>query len=160
MDGVGLSVPFQRSRRARRGRGRNHSPSPVFAAESISMRLALVSTLTALAFAIVAPISWQARAGSEEVKFRESHADGVHYATVERGNIKEDIFTSRATIEAVKAGQPIPSGTVITLVDHRDGKLFRYVVMEKRVGWGQGYPPRKAQRRMGVPGVQCRQIGQ
>jgi hypothetical protein len=108
------------------------------------MRLASVSTLTALAFAIVAPISWQARAGSEEVKFPESHTDGVHYATVERGNIKEDIFTSHATIEAVKAGQPIPSGTVITLVDYRDGKLVRYVVMEKRVAWGQGYPPKSA----------------
>ena len=44
-------------------------------------------------------------------------------------------------IEAVKSGQPIPSGTVITLVDYRDGALFRYVVMEKRAGWGAEYPP-------------------
>jgi hypothetical protein len=28
---------------------------------------------------------------------------------------------------------------VITLVDYRDGKLFRYVVMEKRTGWGAEY---------------------
>jgi hypothetical protein len=32
---------------------------------------------------------------------------------------------------------------VITLVDYRDGKLFRYVVMEKRTGWGAGYTPEK-----------------
>jgi Cytochrome P460 len=29
----------------------------------------------------------------------------------------------------------------LTLVDYRDGKLFRYVVMEKRTGWGAEYPP-------------------
>ena len=43
----------------------------------------------------------------------------------------------------MKKGQPIPSGSVITLVDYRDGKLFRYVVMEKRAGWGAEYPPEK-----------------
>jgi hypothetical protein len=32
---------------------------------------------------------------------------------------------------------------VITLVDYRDGKLFRYVVMEKRTGWGADCPPEK-----------------
>jgi len=107
------------------------------------MRHASVATFTAVGLAIVTAFCWQARAGGDEVKFPESHADGMHYATVERGNIKEDIFTSRATIEAVKVGQPIPSGTVITLVDYRDGKLFRYVVMEKRTGWGQDYSSAK-----------------
>jgi hypothetical protein len=86
---------------------------------------------------------WQARAGGEVVRFPENIANGVLYATVERGNLKEEIFTSRAAIDAVKAGQPIPSGTVITLVDYRGGKLFRYVVMEKRTGWGADYPPEK-----------------
>jgi Cytochrome P460 len=83
--------------------------------------------------------AWQVRAGGDLVKFPENFAEGVQYAVVERGNIKEEIFTSRAAIEAVKSGQPIPSGTVITLVDYRDGKLFRYVVMEKRTGWGAEY---------------------
>jgi hypothetical protein len=40
----------------------------------------------------------------------------------------------------VKNDQPFPSGTAITLVDYRNGKLFRYVVMEKRTGWGTQYP--------------------
>jgi hypothetical protein len=71
---------------------------------------------------------------------------------VERGNITEEIFTSRAAIDAVKRGQPIPSGTVTTLVEYnaklddhgnplRDasgrlikGEISRYVVMEKRTG--------------------------
>ena len=41
----------------------------------------------------------------------------------------------------MKSGQPIPSGTVLTMEDYRDGKLFRYIVMEKRTGWGAEYPP-------------------
>jgi hypothetical protein len=98
---------------------------------------------TALTVAVTATLAWQARAGGELVKFPENFAEGVLYATVTRGNLKEEIFTDRAAIDAVKNGQPIPSGTVITLVDYRDGKLFRYVVMEKRTGWGAEYPPEK-----------------
>ena len=64
----------------------------------------------------------------------------MHYTTVHRGNIREEIFASREAIEAVKQGRPIPSGTVVTLVDYRDGTLHRYVVMEKRTGWGTEYP--------------------
>ncbi len=41
----------------------------------------------------------------------------------------------------MKNGQPIPSGAVITMEDYRDGMLFRYVVMEKRTGYGAEYPP-------------------
>jgi hypothetical protein len=99
--------------------------------------------LTALTFVSVAAVTWQAGAAGELVTFPESFADGVLYATVTRGNLKEEIFTSRAAIDAVKNGRPIPSGSIITLVDYRDGKLFRYVVMEKRAGWGADYPPEK-----------------
>ncbi len=96
---------------------------------------------TSLALAVAATLAVQARAGRELVKFPENFAEGVRYAIVPRGNIRQEIFTSRAAIDAVKNGQPIPSGTVITLVDYRDGRLFRYVVMEKRTGWGAEYPP-------------------
>jgi hypothetical protein len=95
----------------------------------------------ALALTAGTAVVWQAQAGREFVAFPENFADGVRYATVTRGNIKEDIFTSRSAIDAAKANKPLPSGTVITLVDYRDGKLFRYVVMEKRTGWGAEYPP-------------------
>ena len=96
---------------------------------------------TALALTAAAVVAWQAQAGRGLAAFPENFADGVRYATVTRGNIKEDIFTSRNAIDAAKAGKKLPSGTVITLVDYRDGKLFRYVVMEKRTGWGAEYPP-------------------
>ena len=99
--------------------------------------------VTALVLAVAATLPWQARAGGELVSFPEHYAEGVLYAIVERGNLREEIYTSRAAIEAVQRGQPLPSGTVLTLVDSRDGKLFRYVVMEKRTGWGAEYPPEK-----------------
>lgn len=85
----------------------------------------------------------QVWASGDVVKFPPDFAEGVRYAIVYRGDIRQDIFTSRAAIAAVRNGQSIPSGTVITLVDYRDGKLFRYVVMEKRTGWGAEYPPEK-----------------
>lgn len=88
-------------------------------------------------------LTLQAAASGDLVRFPEQFESGVKYATVNRGNIQQDIFTSAAAIAAAKDGQPLPSGTVITLVDSRDGKLFRYVVMEKRAGWGAGYAPEK-----------------
>jgi len=93
--------------------------------------------------AVLTTTSTLAGADSAFVKFPENYADGVLYATVERGNLKEEIYTSREAIDAVKKGEPIPSGTVITLVDYRSGTLFRYVVMEKRTGWGAGYSAEK-----------------
>jgi Cytochrome P460 len=88
-------------------------------------------------------LAGQAKAGGELVKFPENYAQGVRYAIVERGNLREEIYASHAALDAVKQGQPIPSGTVITRVDYRNGKLFRYVVMEKRTGWGAEYPAEK-----------------
>jgi Cytochrome P460 len=126
----------------------------------IDMQAISLHTLaTALALAAAATLAGQVKAGGELVKFPEKYAEGVHYATVDRGNRRQEMFTSRAAIDAVKNGQPIPSGTVITLVDYlakldgrgnplRDascglikGEISRYVVMEKRTGWGAEYPP-------------------
>ncbi|TNM63338.1 cytochrome P460 family protein [Aliirhizobium smilacinae] len=63
----------------------------------------------------------------------------VHYTTVTRGEVTEHIMTTREAIEAVKAGKPIPNGTHVALVDYRDGKVFRYFIMEKGENWGQDY---------------------
>ena len=102
---------------------------------------AIQSVAAALALAVAFTLAWQAKAGGDVVRFPANFADGELYATIERGNLKEEIFTRRPAIEAVRNGQPIPGGTAITLVDYRDGKLFRYLVMEKRAGWGAEYPP-------------------
>ncbi|KRE03533.1 hypothetical protein ASE63_26055 [Bosea sp. Root381] len=67
----------------------------------------------------------------------------VHYTTVRRGNVTEHIMTTPQALEAVRNRQPIPAGTHFVLVDHRDGKLFRYFVMEKGEGWGADYDERR-----------------
>lgn len=76
-------------------------------------------------------IAW-ADGGGSPVQFPPAESRPVHYATVERGGIREELYTSQAAIQAAKAGQPLPAGTVIFMEDFRDGKLFRYIVMEKR----------------------------
>ncbi|GLR92117.1 cytochrome P460 family protein [Bradyrhizobium iriomotense] len=98
--------------------------------------------IVVLGFAAAAAVASQARASRDLVKFPQRYAsDDAHYATVTRGGIREEIFATRAAIEAARKGQPLPSGTVITMEDYRDGKLFRYIVLEKRAGWGAEYPP-------------------
>ena len=101
----------------------------------------LRTPLSLIALAACVTAAWQVRASGDLVAFPETYAQGVRYATVHRGDIREDLYASRDAIEAAKAGRPFPSGTVLTLVDTRDGQLFRYVVMEKRTGWGSSYPP-------------------
>lgn len=108
------------------------------------MKTSAIAGAVAIALlGLTAALTVSALAGGDLVVFPARYKDGVHYATVTRGSIIEELFVSRAAIDAVKAGQPIPSGTVIAMEDYRDGKLFRFVVMEKRTGWGAGYPPEK-----------------
>ncbi|WP_166768529.1 cytochrome P460 family protein [Xanthomonas arboricola] len=59
----------------------------------------------------------------------------VHYTTVERGETLEKMLTSKAAIETLQSGKDVPVGTQFVLVDHRNGKLLRYLVSEKT---GQG----------------------
>jgi hypothetical protein len=102
----------------------------------------------------------QARAGGDKVAFPETHAAGVLYTTVDRADNKQyrEIFTSAAALDAAKSGQPLPNGTIVTLVQYAaklgadgnpekdangrfiKGNLVGYTVMEKRTGWGAEYP--------------------
>jgi hypothetical protein len=81
----------------------------------------------------------------ELVEFPQNYNKGVNYTTVHRGNVREELYTSREAIEAVQDGQQIPDGTVITLEIYRDEELDEIFVMEKRTGWGnqtpEGTPP-------------------
>ena len=104
------------------------------------MKPAVYSLPAAIAAGIALAAAWQAGADGDMVQFPGEYAGGVHYATVNRGNVREELFTSQAAIDALKAGRPFPSGTVITMEDYRSNELYRYVVMEKRTGWGSGHP--------------------
>lgn len=94
------------------------------------------------------------------VGFPERFAEGVLYTTVDRADIKQyrELFATPEAIQAVKSGKPIPSGTILTLVQYKakldsqgapekdkrgrfiKGDLVGYAVMEKRTGWGVSRP--------------------
>ena len=81
-----------------------------------------------------------AQSANERISFPEGFEDGVHYGTAPRGSIVQELYTSEEAIEAARKGEDFPDGTVITLVDRRGGEVHRYVVMEKRTGWGDLMP--------------------
>jgi hypothetical protein len=102
------------------------------------------------------------RAGPDNVKFPVNYAKGVLYHTVDRADLKQfrELFITRYAADEAKAGRPLPSGTVITMVNYKaklgadgqpekdgNGRFIKtdeiagIVVMEKRAGWGAEYPP-------------------
>lgn len=109
-----------------------------------------------LALATLTPIAF---AGGDKVAFPEGYERGVMYGTVDRYDIKQyrELWANKGSVDAVKAGKPIPSGTVLTLVQYKavvddkgvpvkddkgrfnKGDLVAYAVMEKRLGWGAEY---------------------
>jgi hypothetical protein len=115
---------------------------------------------TSVALAGLSAIVVSAQAGGDKIAFPEDYAKGVLYTTVDRADNKQfrELFTSAAAVEAAKKGQPMPSGTVITLVQYAakldaqgnpekdaNGRFIKtnvvaYTVMEKRAGWGTEYP--------------------
>jgi len=118
---------------------------------------------TVLAVSVVAgfgTLAVQVRAGGEKVAFPEGFEKGTLYATIDRHDVKQfrELYASSGVVEAVRRGQPVPSGAVLTLVQYRakaddkgnpvrgpDGRfvkdaLLAYTVMEKRTGWGTEYP--------------------
>jgi Cytochrome P460 len=104
-------------------------------------------------------IGVQVQAGGDKIVFPETFAKGTLYGTVDRYDIKQyrELYATPAAVEAVRAGKPIPSGTVLTLVQYKaqldaqgnpvkdangrfvKGDLAGYAVMEKRDGWGTEY---------------------
>jgi plastocyanin len=104
-------------------------------------------------------IASAAIAGGDKVAFPEGYDKGVMYGLVDRHDIKQyrELWANKAAVDAVKAGKPIPSGTVLTLVQYKaqvddkgapvkddkgrfkKGDLIAYAVMEKRNGWGTEY---------------------
>jgi hypothetical protein len=106
--------------------------------KTIQIRLPLVAAI----FGAVTLICWQAIAEGNRVAFPNLE-QLVHYTTVRRGNVTEHMLTTQDAIAAVKAGQPIPNGSHVVLVDYREGEVFRYFVMQKGNGWGRDYDDRR-----------------
>jgi hypothetical protein len=105
------------------------------------------------------------RAGGDKVAFPAEYAMGVRYMTLDRPENKQvrEYFTGQAAVDSAKKGEPLPQGTVITVVQYaaqldaqgnpakdasgrfiKTSNILGYTVMEKRAGWGAEYP--EAQR--------------
>ena len=98
--------------------------------------------------------------GPNRIPFPDQWDKGVLYGTVDRHDIKQyrELWATKPAVDAVKAGKPIPHGTVLTLVQYKarvddkgnpvkDGKgrfqkgdLVAYTVMQKGAGWGGEFP--------------------
>lgn len=98
------------------------------------MRLRTVTGLGVGGVLVLATLAF-AQSANEEVSFPEAYRDGVHYATVTRGNIREEIFTSPEAVAAAREGRTFPDRTVIMMEDYRGDELHRYIIMEKRAQW-------------------------
>jgi plastocyanin len=114
-------------------------------------------TLLAVSLGLVAGA---AVAGPEKIKFPSDYLRGVLYQTLDRHDTKQyrELYAPAAAIDAVRKGQPIPQGTVLTLVQwsvEQDAKgvplkdasgrfikkdIIGHTVMEKQAGWGADYP--------------------
>jgi hypothetical protein len=126
------------------------------------MNTRISALAAALAAAALTGLVTQVRAGGDKVAFPANFERGVLYTTVDRADNKQyrELYVSPASaIEAAKKGEPLPDGTVLTLVQYRavagpdgnpvkdangrfqKGDLLGYTVMEKRAGWGAEYPP-------------------
>ena len=100
-----------------------------------------------------------ATAGPDNVKF-PVYQTHVLYDVQDQPENKEvrELYVNADALKGLKAGQPLPSGTVLSaptfkaLLDDKGefirdangrlirGRLDRIVVMEKRTGWGAEYP--------------------
>ena len=80
-----------------------------------------------------------ARAEPNRVEFPDDLDALEHYTTVTRRDVTEFMYTSRAALDAIRAGGEIPDGTQIILQDWREGEVYRLFVMQKEDGWGADY---------------------
>ena len=101
-------------------------------------------------------------AGPDKIPYPANWKDHVLYTTVDRYDIKQyrELYaSSQAAVDAMKAGKPLPDGTVLTLIQYKaqvdangapvkdpkgrfvKGDLIAHAVMMKKTGFGTEYPP-------------------
>ncbi len=123
------------------------------------IRLAAVVVLALIVGILVVPPTG---AGPDKIVFPDKWQTFTLYTTVDRYDNKQyrELYASLpAAVEAMKAGKPLPYGTVLVLIPFKaqvdaqgnplkdaNGRFLKgdrlgFTVMEKRQGWGTEYPP-------------------
>ena len=117
-------------------------------------------TLALLVLGAVVLVAQRTSAGPDKIFFPANYQQGVLYATVDRYDVKQyrELYGTADAVRAAREGKPIPSGSILTLVQYKaqvdsagnpikdgngrfvKGDLLAYTVMEKRSGWGTEYP--------------------
>jgi plastocyanin len=126
------------------------------------MRRALTDVIVVLVLLTGLHFAAPGNAGPDKISFPASWQSHVMYTTVDRADSKQyrELYaSSKEAVEAMKAGKPLPHGTVLTLVQYKaqvdaqgnpvkgangrfmKGDLVAFTVMEKRPGFGAEYPP-------------------
>lgn len=121
-----------------------------------------IRTAVMAAAAFAAALSATASlAGADKIAFPKDYEKWERYAVVDRYDNKQyrELYAKPEVVKAVRAGKPIPDGTVLAMAVHsaeldaqgnpvkdekgrfRKGKLTGVSVMEKRGGWGTEYAP-------------------
>jgi len=121
-----------------------------------------IRLLVAVSFLAITLGAVPGSAGPDKIKFPEGWKSHVLYTTVDRYDNKQyrELYAStQAAVDAMKAGRPLPDGTVLTLIQYKaqvdaagapvkgpngrfvKGDMTGVTVMEKRAGWGTEYPP-------------------
>jgi len=76
----------------------------------------MLALVTPLALAVV-----PGTAGPDKIAFPANYKDHVLYATVDRYDNKQyrELYGTSAGVKAAREGKPIPSGTVLTLIQYK-----------------------------------------
>jgi hypothetical protein len=87
------------------------------------------SLALAAAFGGVVGLGIAAQAGGDKVAFPKDFDKGTLYATLDRYDVKQyrELWATPAAVEAIRKGEPVPSGTVLTLVQYKaqlDARLY------------------------------------
>jgi hypothetical protein len=81
--------------------------------------LGLVVVIGVLA-ALAAVVS-RSSAGPEKIAFPANYKDGVLYTIADRYDVKQyrELYATVGAVQAAKEGKPLPSGTVLTLIQYK-----------------------------------------
>jgi hypothetical protein len=121
-----------------------------------------VTAVTAVVISSLALVGGRSDAGPDKIAFPAGFRERLDlYTIAHRYDVKQyrELFAPKEAIAAARAGQPLPAGTVLVLIQYKaqadaqgnllkndkgrflKGDLIGYTVMEKRAGWGAEYPP-------------------